>query len=155
MSEHGCPGAKMMDMRADDTATAEESGTRGSKLRQWPVQLHLVGPMAPYYQESDVVLAADCVAYALGDFHKDYLDEKSLAIACPKLDANQEIYSEKITALVDQAKINTLTVMIMEVPCCGGLLQMAKQAVEAAERTIPIKAIVVGIDGGIREDAWV
>ncbi|MBU1023473.1 4Fe-4S ferredoxin, partial [bacterium] len=141
MTEHGCPGSRMMDMRQVGTETVEETGTRASQLRQWPVQLHLVGPMAPYYQEADVVLAADCVAYALGDFHKDYLSGRSLAIACPKLDSNQEIYSQKVTALVDQAKINTLTVMIMEVPCCQGLLNMAKQAVEAAERTIPIKAI--------------
>ncbi|MFH1514661.1 MAG: 4Fe-4S ferredoxin [bacterium] len=155
MTEHGCPGSRMMDMRQVGTETVEETGTRASQLRQWPVQLHLVGPMAPYYQEADVVLAADCVAYALGDFHKDYLSGRSLAIACPKLDSNQEIYSQKVTALVDQAKINTLTVMIMEVPCCQGLLNMAKQAVEAAERTIPIKAIVVGIDGKIREDTWV
>jgi hypothetical protein len=139
-----------------DTAVEAEAleGTRPSQLRQWPVQLHLVGPMAPYYQNADVLLVADCVAYALGDFHKDYLDGNSLAIACPKLDSGQEIYLKKLTAFVDEAKINTLTVMIMEVPCCSGLLHLARTAVAQATRKIPIKAKVVSVRGEILMDEW-
>lgn len=155
MTECGCPGSRMMDMRKDDNEKIVENGARQSQLRQWPVQLHLVGHMAPYFYQADILLAADCVAYALADFHKDYLSGRGLSIACPKLDTNMEIYSQKITALVDKAKINTLTVMIMEVPCCSGLFQLAKQAVGAAERTIPIRTITVGIDGTIREDTQV
>ncbi|MBT4824431.1 4Fe-4S binding protein [Candidatus Woesearchaeota archaeon] len=152
----GCPGMAMKDFSNKDSDNAEdETGKRTSQLRQWPVQLHLVTPHAPYFQGKDVLLAADCTAYALADFHKDYLKDKSLAIACPKLDSEQESYIEKVTALIDQSKINTLTVMIMEVPCCGGLLHIAKTASEKAERKIPIKSVVVGVQGNIQREEWV
>lgn len=150
-----CPGSKMMDFSSDDDPCCHEEGSRSSQLKQWPVQLHLVPPNAPYFQGKDVVLAADCVAYSLADFHKDYLKGRSLAIACPKLDSEQEIYVEKIKAMIDQAKINTLTVMIMEVPCCSGLLRIATLAKDKAERKIPIKKIVVGIKGNILEEEWI
>jgi hypothetical protein len=100
-------------------------------------------------------LAADCVAYSLGGFHGRYLRGRALAIACPKLDQGQEIYLEKLIALIDQARINTLTVMIMEVPCCGGLLQLAKTAQAQAKRKIPLKAVVVGLEGDILKEDWV
>lgn len=151
----GCPGARMMDFSKDKIGVVEEEGVRYSQLKQWPVQLHLVPPTAPYFHGADVVLAADCVAYALADFHKDFLRGKALAIACPKLDSEQEIYSEKITAMIDEAKINTLTVMIMEVPCCMGLLMLAKNAAAKADRKIPIKSVVVGIKGDIKKEEWV
>jgi len=150
----GCPGAKMMDF-SDKEADEAEDGKRYSQLRQWPVQLHLVSPMAPYFQGKDVVISADCVAYSLADFHKDYLKGKSLAIACPKLDSNQDVYVEKIIALIDDAKINTLTIMTMEVPCCGGLVAVAKQASDKAKRKVPIKSIVVGINGDILNSGWI
>ena len=95
------------------------------------------------------MLVADCVAYALADFHKDYLQGKSLAIACPKLDTNLDSYLQKLTALIDDAHIASLTVMTMEVPCCRGLLALAQQAMSQASRKIPIKSIVVGIKGTI------
>jgi len=150
----GCPGAKMMDFSNDEKQPGDETGERSSQLRQWPVQLHLVSPEASYFQGKDVVLAADCVAYALGDFHKDYMKGKSLAIACPKLDNEQEIYTEKITAMIDNAKINTLTVMTMEVPCCAGLLQMALAAAKKASRKVPVKHIIVGIQGKVLKEEW-
>ncbi|MFC1570260.1 ATP-binding protein [Candidatus Omnitrophota bacterium] len=151
----GCPGARVMDFSSDGETETEETGKRNSQLRQWPVQLHLVPPQAPYFQGKDVVLAADCVAYSVADFHKDFLSGKSLAIACPKLDSDQEIYIEKLIAMIDVAKINTLTVMTMEVPCCAGLLMMAKQAAERAERKVPLKHILVGIKGDILKEEWV
>jgi hypothetical protein len=126
-----------------------------SSLRQWPIQLHLVSPLAPYYQNKDVLLSADCVAYAKGDFHSIYLKGKSLAIACPKLDANKDIYMEKLISMIDEAKINTLTVMIMEVPCCSGLLMLAKGALSRAKRKVPLKCIVVGIKGEILSEEWI
>ncbi len=150
----GCPGSRMIDFADSDVEEKAMEGTRPAQLAQWPVQLHLVGPMAPYFQNADVLLVADCVAYALGDFHKDYLAGNSLAIACPKLDSGQEIYLKKLTAFVDEAKINTLTVMIMEVPCCSGLLQLAKNAVAQATRNIPVKIKVVSVRGQILTDEW-
>ena len=116
-----CPGSKTMDFNENDAQGENETGERQSQLRQWPIQLHLVSPQAPYFQEKDILLAADCVPFALADFHKDYLKGKSLAIACPKLDSEQEIYVDKIASLIDDAKINTLSVIIMQVPCCMGL----------------------------------
>ena len=126
-----------------------------SELTHWPVQLHLIMPTAPHYQGSDVLLTADCVGYALGGFHQQYLRGKALAIACPKLDRDQAVYIEKIKALIDEARINTLTVMIMQVPCCRGLLQLARQAVAQAERKVPIKCVVVGVQGELLQDEWV
>ncbi len=149
----GCPGARTLDF------TAEKSGGGGatdqpSQLRQWPIQLHLVSPAAPYFADADVVLAADCTAFALGGFHNKYLKGKSVAIGCPKLDEGQEIYVEKVKALIEEAGINTLTVVIMEVPCCGGLLQIAKKAAGEAKRKIPVKSVVAGIKGDIISENW-
>lgn len=151
----GCPGSEMKDFREENSSESDSAGTRPSQLRQWPLQLHLVSPMAPYFQKADVLLSADCVAFTVGDFHKDYLKGKSLAIACPKLDEGQEEYVEKIASLIDEAQINTLTVMIMQVPCCGGLLAVAKQGAERAKRKIPIKALVVSLQGEILSEEWV
>lgn len=155
-SEHvpsSCPGSKVMDFRNKETQ-GDTSGKRPSELRQWPIQLHLVSPQAPYYGKSDVLLSADCVAYTIGDFHKDYLKGRALAIACPKLDQNQEIYLEKIKALIEEAKINTLTVMTIQVPCCYGLVALAEQAVQQAKRNVPIKSIVVSLQGKIIKEEW-
>ncbi len=152
----GCPGSQMLDFKEkDDKITEETIGTVESQLRQWPIQLHLISPTAPYYQESDVLLAADCVAYALGDFHRQFLKEKSIAIACPKLDEGQQIYLDKIKSWFEDAKINTLTVMIMQVPCCTGLLQLAQQATQASQRKVPLKCLVVGLKGEILQEEWV
>ena len=151
----GCPGSKVMDFSEEQKATSDESGTRSSQLRQWPVQLHLVPPNAPYFQGKDVLLVADCVGYSLADFHKDHLKDKSLVIACPKLDSNLDVYLQKLTSMIDDAKINTLTVMTMEVPCCSGLLGLAQKASENASRKIPIKVTVVSIKGKILKEEWV
>lgn len=150
----GCPGSAQVQLKRERPEAADESGDISSELTHWPVQLHLISPMAPVYQGADVVLAADCAAYAAGDFHRKFLKGKALAIACPKLDDGQEVYSEKITALIDQAKINTLTVVIIEVPCCGGLLRLAQQAVASASRKIPVKAVVLGRNGQVIQEEW-
>ena len=150
----GCPGSRMMDFSMTQSAKPAAGGSAHSELRQWPIQLHLISPLAPYYQGRDVVLAADCTAYALGGFHQNFLKGKSLAIACPKLDGDQEVYVEKVTAMIDEAKINTLTVVIMQVPCCRGLLEIAKQAAAKASRRIPIKSVVLGINGDILSEEW-
>jgi hypothetical protein len=148
----GCPGAKTMDFSAETKEKNTEHGKRASHLGQWPVQLHLISPNASYFQGKDVLLVADCVAYALGDFHKDYLQGNSLVIACPKLDSDLESYREKLTALIDDAHITSLTVMTMEVPCCRGLLALAQQASSQATQKIPIKSILVGIKGTILKE---
>ena len=145
-------------MTIDRREEAEESGDAAGKvqsqLQQWPIQMHLISPEAPYYQNADVLLVADCVAYAMGGFHAEYLKGKSIAIACPKLDEGQDVYLDKVKAWLEDAKINTLTVMIMEVPCCMGLSGLTERALEASSRKVPLKRIIVGLDGEIRNEEW-
>jgi Pyruvate/2-oxoacid:ferredoxin oxidoreductase delta subunit len=143
-----CPGSRTLDFRPQAQAGAEPGPPSSpSALRQWPVQLHLLSPAAPYFRGADVLLAADCVAFAVGDFHRRHLAGRSLAIACPKLDVQQEVYRDKLTAFIDQSGIASLTVMIMQVPCCGGLVQLALQAAARASRTVPMRYVVVGVQG--------
>jgi ferredoxin len=151
-ARHQCPGSQILAFPSAQVKK-EEGGKRPSRLTHWPIQLHLISPNAPHYAGSDLLLAADCVAYSMADFHRDYLKDRTLAIACPKLDSNQEIYREKLTALIDQAGIRSIKVLIMQVPCCGGLLKQVLEAAAQAERKIPISCVVVGIQGEIlRED---
>jgi NAD-dependent dihydropyrimidine dehydrogenase PreA subunit len=150
----GCPGSAAISFEPKKAGVAAPTVELPSELRHWPVQLHLVNPAAPYYRDADVVIAADCTAFALGDFHSRFLKGKSLAIACPKLDSRLEMYVEKITRMIDEARINTLTVIIMEVPCCEGLLQMTKAAAANAKRKVPIKMVVVGLEGNVLREEW-
>jgi NAD-dependent dihydropyrimidine dehydrogenase PreA subunit len=150
----GCPGSRVMNFQQQEPAQTM-AGHRPSQLTHWPVQMHLLSPRAPHFRNADLLLAADCTAFSLGDFHKDYLKGKTLAIACPKLDDGQEVYLDKLKALIDESHINTLTVMIMQVPCCGGLLRLAQLAAEQCQRKVPIKVIVVGIQGEILQEEWV
>ncbi len=154
MSAEGCPGAQTIDLRGRNVSGQESPGAVASQLRQWPIQLHLVNPNAPYFKGADVLLTADCVGYAVGGFHPEYLKGKSIAIACPKLDDGQEVYVEKVRSWIDEAQINTLTVMIMQVPCCGGLLNMALKAAASAKRKVPIKSIVVSLQGEVLSEEW-
>ncbi|MGB9695752.1 MAG: ATP-binding protein [Ignavibacteria bacterium] len=145
-----CPGTIPVQLNSETTETSQSSA-----LRQWPVQLHLVNPLAPYFREADVILTADCIAYCMGDFHNKYLKNKSIAIACPKLDSNLENYIEKIKEMIDTAKINTLTVMVMEVPCCSGLIKIGQLATKQSTRKIPLKFIQVSISGKVLNEEWV
>ena len=125
-----------------------------SELRQWPVQFHLLNPQASYFRNADVVLAADCAAFSMANFHARFLKGKSIAIACPKLDRNKESYVQKLTSMISDSKINSLQVVMMEVPCCGGLLHMAQTARVNSGRNIPIKRTIVSIQGEVMEDEW-
>jgi ferredoxin len=154
----GCPGSREMSFQPQNEEDQSKPGTiteQPSALRQWPVQLHLINPGAGYFQGADLLVSADCVAYATGNFHSTFLRDKSLVIACPKLDSRQEIYRQKITALIDHSQVNTITVMIMEVPCCSGLLQLVKAATESAGRKVPVKGIQVGIQGEVLAEEWI
>ncbi len=152
----GCPGSKPMSFKPTTAPTnSSPSIDVPSELGQWPVQMHLINPQAAYFQGADVVLAADCVAYAMGNFHQKYLKGKSLAIACPKLDSGMDSYIEKIRSMIDDAKINTLHLMIMQVPCCGGLSRMVEIAQQQAKRKVPVKQTMVGIKGEILSEDWI
>jgi len=155
-NEGGCPGSRAMviekPVNINSNVNVED---QPSELRQWPVQMHLVNPNASYFQASDLLIAADCIAFSMGNFHNRFLKGKSLAIACPKLDHGTDIYVEKLTSMIDVAKVNTITVMMMEVPCCGGLLQMVRAAMSKASGKVPVKKMIVGINGEVLEEEWV
>jgi len=148
----GCPGSRAQTLQPGPAVSKGEMPPSTSQLRHWPIQLHLVPPTAPFFQGADVLLAADCVPFAVPDFHQRYLADHSLAIACPKLDANQEIYLEKMVAMIDVAEVESIHVMVMEVPCCSGLVRLVDEARKRASREIPIRCSVIGTDGSVRQE---
>ncbi len=152
----GCPGSRAMVIEKPGTIRESTSlADVPSELRQWPVQMHLINPNATYFRGADLLLAADCVAFSMGGFHSNHLKGKSLAIACPKLDQGTDSYVEKLTAMIDISRVNTITVMMMEVPCCGGLLKMVNTALENASRKVPVKKMIIGINGEVLQEDWV
>jgi len=153
----GCPGSAhaAFERQPQLSPGAGKTGPQPPELSHWPIQLHLINPAADFFRGKDVVLAADCVAFSVGDFHERFLKGKSLAIACPKLDEGLDEYIEKIRRMVDEAKINTLTVIIMQVPCCRGLMQIAQAALQKATRKVPLKAVVISTQGDVLSEEWV
>jgi len=153
----GCPGSMMREIKSGHDVSPEmkPSFARPSELRQFPVQLHLLNPRAGFLKGANLLLAADCTAFSSGEFHSRFLKSKMLAIACPKLDSDTQSYISKITEMIDVAQIDTLTVLIMEVPCCGGLTNIAKVAREHAKRHIPIKIIVLSVEGNVLSENWI
>ena len=146
----GCPGMAMRQFAAKAaTAPAEDTP---SALRQWPVQLHLVSPTAPYFRDADLLLAADCAAFAHGGFHSQFLADHALAIACPKLDDTGE-YAEKLAAMITAGGVKSLTVVMMEVPCCRGLERLVEQAFAIAGIRIPLRKVIIGIKGEVLSDS--
>ena len=119
------------------------------RLHQFPIQLRLVNPNAPFLKNTDLVLAADCTAFVYSNFHNRFRKTNSIVIACPKLDHSVELYVEKLTAMIDDSSIHTLTLVLMEVPCCNGLWHIAQQAQANAKRKIPVQRVVIGISGEV------
>ncbi len=151
----GCPGSMAREIGQEVRHSETPSASQPGELKQWPVQFHLVNPSAGYFKGADLLLAADCSAYTLGNFHNTYLRGKSLIIACPKLDSGQESYLQKLVQLIDLAKINTIQVLVMEVPCCSGLLRLVQRATGLAKRKVPVKATVISIGGRILSEDWI
>ena len=152
-----CPGSAPVNFEKPAFMMAPEASAPPvpSELQQWPIQMHLINPAAGYFQNADLLIAADCAAFSHGDFHRSFIKGKKLVIACPKLDQGKDIYIEKIRRLVDDSKVNTITVIIMEVPCCGGLSQLVQLALQQASRKVPVKEIVIGIKGDVLTEEWV
>ena len=140
----GCPGTRMKGR----TPEAPMAGHCPSQLRQWPVQIKLVPVNAPWFDGADVLVAADCTAYAYGDFHRDFLQGKILLVGCPKLDEGD--YSEKLTQIFGANSIRSVTVLRMEVPCCGGLERAVKTAVANSGKDIPCRVTTITTDGKIK-----
>ena len=150
-----CPGmaAKQLKTKAvpDDTAPA---GVVPSQLGQWPVQLKLVSPHAPYFADADLLLVADCVPFAMGDFHNRFLKDHSIAVGCPKLD-DVQFYIEKLAAILQENKLNSLTVIHMEVPCCSGLTHIARQAISKNKIEMTFEDVTIDLQGNVSRDETV
>jgi Fe-S-cluster-containing hydrogenase component 2 len=151
----GCPGSmakKIEHAKKEENkqeAVIEKTTVKQpSQLQQWPVQISLVNPRAEYLKGADLLIAADCTAYAYADFHKDFIKDHITMIGCPKLDDNQ-YYTEKLTEIFKSNEIKSITVTRMEVPCCGGIIHAVKQAMLNAQTIVPYREVVIGIDGNI------
>ena len=148
----GCPGAKSMQIRRPTepgTGTPASNPAQMSALRNWPVQIKLAPVSAPYFNGAKLLIAADCTAYAYASFHQDFIRNKLTLIGCPKLD--QVDYSEKLTAIIQGNDIQSVTIVRMEVPCCGGLEMAAKKALQNSGKFIPWQVVTISIDGKIIE----
>ena len=144
----GCPGSLARTIPCSPEADEGPPASARSRLSQWPIQLHLVSPLAPYFEGSNLLVAADCTAFALAGFHDELLKGRKLVIACPKLDDTQG-YVEKIAELIKRNNLKSLTVAIMTVPCCSGLGRIVRQALALSGEPLEVKKVVVGIDGKI------
>ncbi|MEI6874857.1 MAG: 4Fe-4S ferredoxin, partial [Spirochaetota bacterium] len=134
--------------KAGTTSSAARAETdQSSALSSWPIQLQLVNPRSPQFADADILVAADCTAFSLGGFHAKVLEGKSLVIACPKLDQGREIYVDKLATIMANAR--SVTVAIMEVPCCSGLQKIVLEARDAGVRKPRVNTLVLGIQGGI------
>jgi ferredoxin len=146
-----CPSAKSFSFEPTAAkSNADAAHSIASQLAHWPVQLKLVPPTAPYFENAELLIAADCVPFAYADFHRALLAGKAVVICCPKLD-NAEINLTKLTEIFATAQIKTITVAYMEVPCCYGLVMLVQQALAAAGRDIPVELVKIGIHGEICE----
>jgi Fe-S-cluster-containing hydrogenase component 2 len=142
---NACPGSQVLHW-SEKRKPSEKTATIPSALRQWPIQLHLVPAFAPYFQDADLVIVADCVPFAYANFHQEFLKGKAIAIGCPKLD-DADYYVEKITQLIKSANPKSVTVVNMEVPCCFGLIHIVQQAMKQAGKKIPFESVTIGIKG--------
>ena len=141
----GCPGSQSRSLHRD--AAPSCAGDMPSQLRQWPVQIKLVPIRAPYFDGCDLLVAADCTAYAYGSFHRDFIRDRVTLIGCPKLDEGD--YAEKLAAILQTNDVKSVTVARMEVPCCGGIQRAAEQAVALSGKDIPCRVAVVSTEGGV------
>jgi hypothetical protein len=127
-----------------------ESGSRPSQLGHWPVKLYLVNPAAPYFQDTELVLGADCAPFAMANFQESFMSGRALAICCPKFD-NMEAHIDKLAAIIAYGSLKKIVIAHMEVPCCFGLRMMVEKALEKAGRSIPVEAVTIGVHGEIRK----
>lgn len=141
-----CPSAQMLHW--ENKEAIEERVKVPSELRQWPIQLHLVPAWAPYFQDAELILVADCVPFAYANFHADFLKGKAIAIGCPKLD-DVQAYINKVTQILKNSNIKSLKIIVMEVPCCSGLVHITQEALRRSGKDIPVETVVIGIRGDI------
>lgn len=146
----GCPGTQSRQIKRDSTpVVANEMPNFESQLSQWPVQIKLVPINAPYFENANLLIAADCTAFAYGDFHNKFIKNRITLIGCPKLDEGD--YAEKLTAIISNNNIKSVTVVRMQVPCCGGIENAVKKALQNSGKFLPWQVITISTDGRIIE----
>ncbi|MGI6731750.1 MAG: 4Fe-4S binding protein [Anaerovoracaceae bacterium] len=149
----GCPGTQSRslkrEVKAPTPAAPAQNAVLESQLQQWPVQIKLVPINAPYFDGANLLIAADCTAYAYADFHNEFIKNRIAIIGCPKLDEGD--YSEKLTAILKNNNIKSVTVVRMEVPCCGGIQQATINALKNCDKMIPWQVVTISTDGRILE----
>ncbi|MEI6437877.1 MAG: 4Fe-4S binding protein [Candidatus Omnitrophota bacterium] len=149
----GCPGSMTQDFRGKPVVTGAKEepsvGSLASELQQWPLQLRLLNPRAPFFQDADLVVSADCVPFSFPDFHRKFLKGKVLAVFCPKLDEDQEQYVEKLAEIFKHNNIRSVTMLRMEVPCCGGTVSIVEDAVRLSGKGIVLKEFTISLRGEI------
>lgn len=153
----GCPGSAMRSFNQPTPALGSQGAPAGeiqSTLTQWPIQLMLVPPTAPFLKGREILLAADCCPFAYADFHRQFLKDKSLLVGCPKLD-DLSHYRDKLTEVFRDSGCTGVTVMVMEVPCCAGMKMAAVEAMQAAGVNLPIREVVIGVQGTILQESVV
>ncbi len=144
----GCPGTNVKEIhRASEISACPDNTPIPSRLSQWPVQIKLAPVNAPYFKGASLLIAADCTAYAYGDFHNRFIKNRITLVGCPKLDSVD--YAEKLTAIIRENDVRSVTIVRMEVPCCGGLEQAAKRALQDSGKFIPWQVVVISTDGRI------
>lgn len=146
----GCPGSQSKTIARDNSAALVSPSPVTSQLGQWPVQIKLAPVKAPYFDGANLLIAADCTAYAYGNFHNRFIKNHITLIGCPKLDEGD--YTQKLTEIIRQNNIKSVTIVRMEVPCCGGIQMAAQNALQASGKFIPWQVVVIGTDGRILED---
>ncbi|MFX0097451.1 MAG: ATP-binding protein [Candidatus Hodarchaeota archaeon] len=146
----GCLGSRVVDLRDTEKISSVSKAKQESELRQWPVQLRLVPTTAPYFDNADLAIVADCVPFAYANFHQDVLRGKSIVVGCPKLD-DAQFYLDKLAQLFQHSSLKTVTVVMMEVPCCLGLNYIVQEALKQSGKNIPLKQMIIGVKGERKE----
>ncbi len=145
----GCPGTNSKRIVREESACAVSTAPVTSRLSQWPVQIKLVPVNAPYFDGANLLIAADCTAYAYGNIHEEFIKGRVTLIGCPKLDEGD--YADKLTAIISKNEIKSVTILRMEVPCCGGIENAAKRAIQASGKFLPWRVVTVTTDGRLIE----
>ncbi|MBA7701698.1 Ion-translocating oxidoreductase complex subunit B [subsurface metagenome] len=152
-SDFICPGLMFREIRDENQKSSKQTGPTPSQLTHWPIQLKLIPVQAPFLNNADLLLVADCVPFAMGDFHNKFLREHKVVVGCPKLDYAQ-FYAEKLAEILKKNKISSLTAIHMEVPCCSGLTNIAKKAVEHAGTDLKINDVTISLQGDIIKTSY-
>ena len=148
-----CPSSRTIDRTHESADTTKSTpGAVKSELRQWPIKLYLMNPQAPYFENADLLIAADCVPFAYGSIHPDFIKGKTIVTGCPKFD-DTEAYFDKLTEIIKLNNIRSITVLVMEVPCCSGMLRLAQAASTASGKNTSVEAVTISLAGEVKTDS--